>query len=81
MSSAKGIGGGFPLGGIFAKEHVAKHLKAGTHGSTYGGGPLACAAGNAVMDVVSALGSWTVWIRWRGTFGAACWHSPPSIRQ
>jgi acetylornithine/N-succinyldiaminopimelate aminotransferase len=56
MSSAKGIGGGFPLGGIFAKEHVAKHLKAGTHGSTYGGGPLACAAGNAVMDVVSAPG-------------------------
>ena len=56
MSSAKGIGGGFPLGAIFAKEYVAKHLKPGTHGTTYGGGPLACSAGNAVMDVVSAPG-------------------------
>lgn len=52
MSSAKGIGGGFPLGAVLAKEHVAKHLKPGTHGTTYGGNPLACAAGNAVLDVV-----------------------------
>ena len=56
MSSAKGIGGGFPLGAILAKEAVAKHLKPGTHGTTYGGGPLACAAGNAVLDVVLAPG-------------------------
>ncbi|NGM21338.1 aspartate aminotransferase family protein [Roseomonas stagni] len=56
MSSAKGIGGGFPLGAILAKEKVAKHLKPGTHGTTYGGGPLACAAGNAVLDVVLAPG-------------------------
>ncbi len=56
MSSAKGIGGGFPLGAILAKEKVAKHLKAGTHGSTYGGNPLACAAGNAVLDVILAPG-------------------------
>jgi len=56
MSSAKGIGGGFPLGAILAKEKVAKHLKPGTHGTTYGGGPLACAAGNAVLDVVLADG-------------------------
>jgi acetylornithine/N-succinyldiaminopimelate aminotransferase len=56
ISSAKGIGGGFPLGAILAKEKVAKHLKAGTHGTTYGGGPLACAAGNAVLDVVLADG-------------------------
>jgi acetylornithine/N-succinyldiaminopimelate aminotransferase len=56
MSSAKGIGGGFPLGAILAKEHVAKHLKPGTHGTTYGGNPLACAAGNAVLDVVLAPG-------------------------
>jgi acetylornithine/N-succinyldiaminopimelate aminotransferase len=56
MSSAKGIGGGFPLGAVFAKEHVAKHLKPGTHGHTYGGNPLACAAGNAVLDVVLAPG-------------------------
>jgi acetylornithine/N-succinyldiaminopimelate aminotransferase len=56
MSSAKGIGGGFPLGAILAKEKVAQVLKAGTHGSTYGGNPLACAAGNAVLDVVLAPG-------------------------
>jgi acetylornithine/N-succinyldiaminopimelate aminotransferase len=56
MSSAKGIGGGFPLGAILAKERVAQHLKPGTHGSTYGGNPLACAAGNAVLDVVLAPG-------------------------
>ena len=47
MSAAKGIGGGFPLGAILAKEKVAKHLKPGTHGTTYGGGPLACAAGQS----------------------------------
>ena len=56
MSAAKGIGGGFPLGAILAKEKVAKHLKPGTHGTTYGGGPLACAAGLAVMDVIMAPG-------------------------
>jgi acetylornithine/N-succinyldiaminopimelate aminotransferase len=56
MSSAKGIGGGFPLGAILAREHVAKHLKPGTHGTTYGGNPLACAAGNAVLDVILAPG-------------------------
>ncbi len=56
MSAAKGIGGGFPLGAVLAKEHVAKHLIPGTHGTTYGGGPLACTAGNAVLDVVLAPG-------------------------
>jgi acetylornithine/N-succinyldiaminopimelate aminotransferase len=56
ISSAKGIAGGFPLGAILAKEHVAKHLKPGTHGTTYGGNPLACAAGNAVLDIVLADG-------------------------
>jgi acetylornithine/N-succinyldiaminopimelate aminotransferase len=56
MSSAKGIGGGFPLGAILAKEHVAKYLKPGTHGTTFGGNPLACAAGNAVLDVILAPG-------------------------
>ena len=56
MSSAKGIGGGFPLGAVFAKEKVAQFLKPGTHGHTYGGNPLACAAGNAVLDVVLAPG-------------------------
>ncbi|MCQ4161768.1 aspartate aminotransferase family protein [Roseomonas sp. GC11] len=56
MSSAKGIGGGFPLGAILAKEKVARYLKPGTHGTTYGGNPLACAAGNAVLDVILAPG-------------------------
>jgi acetylornithine/N-succinyldiaminopimelate aminotransferase len=56
MSSAKGIGGGFPLGAVLAKEAVAKHLKPGTHGTTYGGSPLATAAGNAVLDVILAPG-------------------------
>jgi acetylornithine/N-succinyldiaminopimelate aminotransferase len=56
ISAAKGIGGGFPLGAVLAKERVAQYLKPGTHGTTYGGGPLACAAGNAVLDVLLAPG-------------------------
>ena len=53
MASAKGIGGGFPLGACFATEKAAAGMVIGTHGSTYGGNPLAMAAGMAVMDVVS----------------------------
>ncbi len=56
MSAAKGIGGGFPLGAVLAKEHVAAVLKPGTHGTTFGGNPLACAAGNAVLDVILSHG-------------------------
>jgi acetylornithine/N-succinyldiaminopimelate aminotransferase len=56
MSAAKGIGGGFPLGAVLAKEQFAKALVPGTHGTTYGGNPLACAAGNAVLDVLLAPG-------------------------
>jgi acetylornithine/N-succinyldiaminopimelate aminotransferase len=56
MSSAKGIGGGFPLGAVLAKEKFAEALVPGTHGTTYGGNPLACAAGNAVLDVILAPG-------------------------
>lgn len=56
MSSAKGIGGGFPLGAVLAKEKFAKALVPGTHGTTYGGNPLACAAGNAVLDILLAPG-------------------------
>lgn len=55
-SLAKGIGGGFPLAALLAKEKVAKALVPGSHGSTFGGGPLACAAGNAVLDVLLADG-------------------------
>lgn len=56
MSSAKGLGGGFPIGAILATEAVAKAMTAGTHGTTFGGNPLACAAANAVLDVLLAPG-------------------------
>jgi acetylornithine/N-succinyldiaminopimelate aminotransferase len=54
MSIAKGMAGGFPMGAMLAKERVAKALVPGSHGTTFGGGPLACAAGNAVLDVILA---------------------------
>jgi acetylornithine/N-succinyldiaminopimelate aminotransferase len=53
MAVAKGIGGGFPMGAFMATAEAAKGMTAGTHGSTYGGNPLAMAVGNAVMDIVS----------------------------
>lgn len=53
MMVAKGIGGGFPLGVVVATEEAASGMVAGTHGSTYGGNPLACAVGLAVMNEVS----------------------------
>jgi acetylornithine/N-succinyldiaminopimelate aminotransferase len=53
MAVAKGIGGGFPLGACLATEEAAKGMVFGTHGSTYGGNPLAMAAGTAIMDVVA----------------------------
>jgi acetylornithine/N-succinyldiaminopimelate aminotransferase len=53
MMVAKGIGGGFPLGAVLATEEAASGMTAGTHGSTYGGNPLGCAVGNAVMDHVA----------------------------
>jgi acetylornithine/N-succinyldiaminopimelate aminotransferase len=53
MAVAKGIGGGFPLGACLASEKAAAGMVIGTHGSTYGGGPLACAAGQAVLDVIA----------------------------
>ncbi|UPA24786.1 aspartate aminotransferase family protein [Shinella oryzae] len=56
MAIAKGIGGGFPLGACLATAEAASGMVAGTHGSTYGGNPLAMAVGNAVLDVVLADG-------------------------
>lgn len=56
MAVAKGIGGGFPLGACLATEEAAKGMVVGTHGSTYGGNPLAMAAGQAVLDVILAPG-------------------------
>jgi acetylornithine/N-succinyldiaminopimelate aminotransferase len=52
LGTAKGIGGGFPLGACLATERAAKGMTAGTHASTFGGNPLATAVGNAVLDVV-----------------------------
>jgi acetylornithine/N-succinyldiaminopimelate aminotransferase len=56
LATAKGIAGGFPMGAILAREEVARHLTAGSHGTTFGGNPLACAAANAVLDVILAPG-------------------------
>ncbi|QBG36762.1 aspartate aminotransferase family protein [Litorilituus sediminis] len=53
LTSAKGLGGGFPIGAMLTTTDIAKHLKIGTHGSTYGGNPLACAVGEAVLDTVN----------------------------
>lgn len=53
LTSAKALGGGFPIAAMLTTAKIAAHLKIGTHGSTYGGNPLACAVGNAVMDVVN----------------------------
>jgi acetylornithine/N-succinyldiaminopimelate aminotransferase len=53
MAVAKGIGGGFPVGACLATEEAAKGMVPGTHGSTYGGNPLAMAVGKAVIDEVS----------------------------
>jgi acetylornithine/N-succinyldiaminopimelate aminotransferase len=56
MLVAKGIGGGFPLGALLATEEVAQHMTAGSHGSTYGGNPLGCAVGAAVMTEITRDG-------------------------
>jgi acetylornithine/N-succinyldiaminopimelate aminotransferase len=53
MAVAKGIGGGFPMGACLATAEAAKGMTPGTHGSTYGGNPLAMAVGNAVLDIVA----------------------------
>ena len=53
MAIAKGIGGGFPLGACLAKSAAAAGMTVGTHGSTYGGNPLACAVGAAVLGIVA----------------------------
>ncbi|WP_417659131.1 aspartate aminotransferase family protein [Pseudidiomarina sp.] len=53
LSTAKALGGGFPIGAMLTTDEIAQHLKPGTHGSTYGGNPLACAVAEAVFDVVN----------------------------
>ena len=56
LTTAKGLGGGFPIGACLATADAASGLKAGSHGTTFGGNPLAMAIGNAVLDVVLAPG-------------------------
>ncbi len=56
MAIAKGIGGGYPLGAFLATKEAARGMTAGTHGTTFGGNPLAASIGNAVLDVVLAPG-------------------------
>ncbi|WP_339485925.1 aspartate aminotransferase family protein [Pseudomonas sp. EL_65y_Pfl2_R95] len=53
LSSAKGLGGGFPIGAMLTTNELAKHLAVGTHGTTYGGNPLACAVAEAVLDTIN----------------------------
>lgn len=56
MSSAKGIGGGFPMGACLATREAARGMVVGSHGTTFGGNPLAMAVGNAVLDIILAPG-------------------------
>jgi len=56
MGLAKGLGAGFPIGAVLATAEAAKGMTPGTHGSTFGGNPLAMAAGNATLDVVTKPG-------------------------
>ena len=53
LTTAKALGGGFPIGAMLTTTDIAKHLKIGTHGSTYGGNPLACAVAEAAFDTVN----------------------------
>jgi acetylornithine/N-succinyldiaminopimelate aminotransferase len=53
LTTAKALGGGFPIGAMITTNDIAQHLKVGTHGSTYGGNPLACAVAEAAFDTVN----------------------------
>tara|TARA_Y100000296_G_scaffold45586_1_gene52185 strand:+ start:157 stop:1365 length:1209 start_codon:yes stop_codon:yes gene_type:complete len=53
LTTAKSLGGGFPIGAMLTTTEIAAHLKAGTHGSTYGGNPLACAVAEKALDIVN----------------------------
>ncbi|WP_462147926.1 aspartate aminotransferase family protein [Pseudoalteromonas gelatinilytica] len=54
LTTAKALGGGFPIGAMITTASIAEHLKVGTHGSTYGGNPLACAVAEAAFDTVNS---------------------------
>ena len=53
LTTAKGIGGGFPIGACLVSNEVSKGMKSGSHGSTFGGNPLACSVANKVVDIIS----------------------------
>lgn len=53
LTTAKSLGGGFPISAMLTLERYAKHFSVGTHGTTFGGNPLACAVGNAVIDIIN----------------------------
>ena len=53
LATAKGIGGGFPIGACLITNKVAKGMKIGSHGSTFGGNPLACSVANKVIEIIS----------------------------
>ena len=53
LTSAKGLGGGFPIGAMLTTDHIAASFSVGVHGTTYGGNPLACAVAEAVFDIVN----------------------------
>jgi len=53
LTTAKSLGGGFPIGAMLTTADIAAHLKPGTHGSTYGGNPLACAVAEKALDIVN----------------------------
>lgn len=53
LTSAKSLGGGFPIAAMLARAEIARHLEVGTHGSTYGGNPLGCAVAERVLDIVN----------------------------
>ena len=56
LTSAKGLGGGFPIGAMMTTAEIAESLQVGTHGSTFGGNPMACAVANRLLDIVSEPG-------------------------
>ncbi|PRO69667.1 aspartate aminotransferase family protein [Alteromonas gracilis] len=53
LTTAKSLGGGFPIGAMLTTADIAAHLKPGTHGSTYGGNPLACAVAEKALDIIN----------------------------
>ena len=58
LTNAKSLGGGFPIGAMLTTNEIAAHFSVGTHGTTYGGNPLACAVAETVLDIVNTRRCW-----------------------